>query len=294
MATDVIRALHRSFGTKAGAMAPQWVVNKYQRWTTDVYVVSFPKSGRTWFRTILGTVLQLRFGTDAVDPSSIHHMWKLDRRVPRITFTHDMNAHLISSERVSWSGNLYSGKKTILLVRDPRDTIVSLYYEMTKRVHAYEGTIESFISQDSGGIASLVAFLNDWCRNRERLSRLHLICYEDIHASPLPTIAGALEFAGITGTPDAIIEQAIERCSLDAMRRMELSGAVPHVRLRPGDASDPESYKVRKGKVGGYAETLSAADCDFLDKYIYDHLDEGFARYRLPPCDGARGSDAAA
>ena len=275
-------------------MAPQWVIDKYQRWTTDIYVVSFPKSGRTWFRTILGTVLQLRFGTHGVDPSSIHHMWKLDSRVPRITFTHDMNAHLISPERVSWSGDLYSGKKTILLVRDPRDTIVSLYFEMTKRAHVYEGTIERFIRQDVGGIASLVAFLNDWCRNRERLSRSHLIYYEDIHARPIATIAAALEFAGIAGTPDAIIEQAVDRCSFEAMRRMELSGAVPHVRLQPGDASDPESYKVRRGKVGGYTDTLSPADCAFIDKYIYDHLDEGFARYRLPPTTSVQGSGAAA
>lgn len=293
MATDVLRALHRSFGRKAGAMAPQWVVDKYQQWTTDIYVVSFPKSGRTWFRTILGTVLQLRFGTDGVDPSSIHHMWKLDRRVPRFTFTHDINAHLSSSTQVTWDGELYSGKKTILLVRDPRDTIVSLYFEMTKRAHAYEGTIESFIREDVGGIASLVAFLNDWCRNRERLSRSHMICYEEIHARPVPTIAAALEFAGVTDTPEAIIEQAVHRCSFDAMRRMELSGAVPHVRLQPGDASDPESFKVRRGKVGGYADTLQPADCAFLDKYIYDHLDEGLARYRLPPATPAHGSDAA-
>lgn len=283
MATDIIRVFHRSFGRKAGAVAPQWMIDRYQRWTTDVYVVSFPKSGRTWLRTILGTVFQLRFGTKGVDPSSIHHMWKQDRRIPRFTFTHDMNAHLVSPAQVHWNGDLYSGKKTILLVRDPRDTIVSLYFEMTKRAHAYEGTIGSFIRQDVGGIASLVAFLNDWCRNRNRLSLSHLICYEDIHALPLSTIAAALEFSGIAGTPDALIQEAIDRCSFGAMRRMELSGAVPHVRLRPGDVSDPESYKVRRGKVGGYVDSLSSADCAFLDRYIYDHLDNGFARYRLNP-----------
>lgn len=288
MAAQLIRALHRSFGRRAGAVAPQWLVEGYRRWTTDIYVVSFPKSGRTWLRTILGTVLQLRFGTDAVDPSSIHHMWKLDSRVPRFTFTHDVNAHLTASGEVRWNGDVYGGKKTILLVRDPRDTIVSLYFEMTKRVHAFDGTISTFIRQDIGGIASLVAFLNDWHRNRGRLQRSHLVCYEDIHASPVRTIAAVLEFAGIGGVTDETIERAVELCSFDAMRRMELSGSVPHVRLRPGDIADPESYKVRRGKVGGYADTLSAADCAFLDDYIARHLDDGLARYKSPPADRLR------
>lgn len=283
MAAHVVRALHRWLGPKVGAITPQWLIDKYQHWTTDIYVVSFPKSGRTWFRTILGTVLQMRFHTEAVDPSSVHHMWKYDARVPRFALTHDVEAHLISSDQVRWNGDLYKSKKTIVMVRDPRDTIVSLYFEMSKRVGAYEGSIEAFIRQDVGGIASLVAFLNSWCRNRDRLSHSHLICYEDLHACPVSTIAGALEFAGIFGTSELIIQRAVDRCSFDAMRRMELSGAVPHVRLRPGDVSDPQSYKVRRGKVGGYIDTLSPKDCAFLDAYIYEHLDDGFARYKLPP-----------
>lgn len=287
MALDFVRALHRWLGPKIGGMAPQWMIDKYQNWTTDIYVVSFPKSGRTWFRTILGTVMQLRFQTGGLDPSSVHHMWKYDARVPRFAFTHDMDAHLISSDEVSWNGDLYRGKKTIVMVRDPRDTIVSLYFEMTKRVHAYEGSIEAFIRQDVGGIASLVAFLNSWCRNRDCLSASHLICYEDLHACPIPTIAGALEFAGITGTSELTIQQAVDRCSFGEMRRMELSGAVPHVRLQPGDASDPESYKVRRGKVGGYIDTLSPEDCAFLDAYVSEHLDDGLARYKRPPANQA-------
>jgi hypothetical protein len=35
--------------------------------------------------------------------------------------------------------------------------------------------------------------------------------------------------------------------------------------LHPGDVRDPESFKVRRGKVGGYREYLSAEDQQFAE-----------------------------
>ena len=279
MTSNSLRSLHRAVGKNIGRMAPHWLIDKYRHWTTDVYVVSFPKSGRTWFRTILGTALQLQSGTRAVDPTSVHLLWMFDRTVPRFVFTHDVNAHLNKADGVRWAGDRYRGKKTILLVRDPRDTVVSLYFEMTKRVGAFDGTISDFIRQDSGGIASLVAFLNEWMGNIDKLPDRLLLTYEDLHRCPVDTIAEALAFAGAPVDRETI-GQAIELCSFQAMQRMERSGAVDHVRLRPGNIADPQSYKVRSGKVGGYRNHLSDADCAFLDTYIHDNLDPVLAEYR--------------
>ncbi|MGC4250693.1 MAG: sulfotransferase domain-containing protein [Sphingobium sp.] len=261
-------------------MAPEWVVDRYRHWTTDAYVVSFPKSGRTWFRTMLGSALQLQFGTRAVDPTSVHLMWMFDPNVPRLLFTHDVNAHLNHVDDIEWDGHRYRNKKTILLVRDPRDTIVSLYFEMTKRVRAYDGPIDVFIRQDAGGIASLVAFLNSWMRNLHQIRHSLLLTYEDLHARPHETVRAALEFVGASEVSDENIAEAIRLSSFEAMRRMERAGDVQHVRLRPGDVADPQSYKVRSGKVGGYREALSPEDCAFLDAYIKRHLDPALARYR--------------
>jgi len=275
-----IRSLHRSFGKSIGRLAPEWVVDRYRHWTTDAYVVSFPKSGRTWFRTMLGTALQLQFGTRAVDPTSVHLMWMLDPNVPRLLFTHDVNAHLNHVDAIGWDGQRYRNKKTILLVRDPRDTIVSLYYEMTKRVRAYDGPIDAFIRQEAGGIASLVAFLNSWMRNLHQIRESLLLTYEDLHAQPHAAVRAALAFVGAGDVSEDNIAEAIRLSSFEAMRRMERAGEVGHVRLRPGDVADPQSYKVRSGRIGGYREVLSPRDCAFLDDYIARHLDPRLARYK--------------
>lgn len=280
MPTNSLRSLHRSFGRNVGRLAPEWVVDRYRHWTTDAYIVSFPKSGRTWFRTMLGTALQLQFGTREVDPTSVHLMWMFDPNVPRLAFTHDINAHLNPVAKVNWDGERYCQKKTILLIRDPRDTIVSLYFEMTKRVGAYEGPISDFIRQDAGGIASLVAFLNAWMRNLPRLNQSLLLTYEELHRQPQIAIRAALEFVGAKGVSDETIAKAIELCSFDAMRRMEQGGEIGHVRLRPGNIDDPQSYKVRSGRIGGYQDVLNEEDCVFLRNYISANLDETLSRYK--------------
>ena len=47
------------------------------------------------------------------------------------------------------------------------------------------------------------------------------------------------------------------------MKKMEASRQYDPQLLQPGDVSDPESYKVRKGKVGGYADYLPSDDIEY-------------------------------
>ena len=75
---------------------------------------------------------------------------------------------------------------------------------------------------------------------------------------------------------DGELDAAIDGASFGAMRDLERSGAIEHAMLRPGDAADPESFKVRRGKVGGFVDYLDADDCDFMDAYIEATLAAGY------------------
>jgi len=46
-------------------------------------------------------------------------------------------------------------------------------------------------------------------------------------------------------------------------------------KLRPRDSRDEESFKVRKGKVGGYVDYLDPADRAFVDRVIRE-LDDPY------------------
>ncbi|MCB1262310.1 MAG: hypothetical protein KDB33_18260, partial [Acidimicrobiales bacterium] len=56
-----------------------------------VEVVSFPKSGRTWLRMMLGRVLVARFDLGDVTTLNLGELAAHDRSIPWIRFTHDDN-----------------------------------------------------------------------------------------------------------------------------------------------------------------------------------------------------------
>ena len=65
-------------------------------------------------------------------------------------------------------------------------------------------------------------------------------------------------------SPDQnIFEGALEFSRFENMQKLEAAGAFDSKILHPGDVRDPESFKVRRGKVGGYREYLSADDQQF-------------------------------
>ena len=65
------------------------------------------------------------------------------------------------------------------------------------------------------------------------------------------------------------------------MRKMEMSGDVSSGRLKPRDPNDKESFKTRKGIVGGYIEYLEPAQIESLERRISERLDPYF-RYSIP------------
>ena len=59
------------------------------------------------------------------------------------------------------------------------------------------------------------------------------------------------------------------------MQKLEAAGAFDSNILHPGDVRDRESFKVRRGKVGGYREYLSAGDQQFAAEAMRE-LDQRF------------------
>jgi SAM-dependent methyltransferase len=60
------------------------------------------------------------------------------------------------------------------------------------------------------------------------------------------------------------------------MRRLERTDAVGSPMLRAADASDPNSYKVRRGVVGGHAELFETEDIAYVNELVTRELDPYF------------------
>jgi hypothetical protein len=253
----------------------------------DCVIVSFGKSGRTWLRFLLSRYYQLRYGLPA---DALLHYDNLHRRnpaVPKFHFTHDNYIADYTGNRDSKVD--YSDRNVVLLVRDPRDTAVSQYFQwkfrMTARkkwINGYPGIIANpslieFVMSDTVGLPKIVRFMNGWAQNLTAISRHHLIRYEDLRADQIASLGGLLQFLGEYPTP-AELADCGEFASIENMRRLEATEAATVLgrRLQPGDQRNPDSFKVRRGKVGGYRDYFTPEQQSFLDTLVARELSPFF------------------
>ncbi len=270
--------------------APSWW--RYPRWNfsrhagtfraADAFVVSIQKSGRTWVRVFLTAYLA---------------EWGKAHAVPRLTYTHDLWEHG-SKERLGerlrgkWlipRGEAL-GKPILLVARDPRDVMVSLFFHLQKRAGTFGGDLPALLRHPVLGVDRVVDIMNRWLAEWSGQTPLHLLRYEDARCDPPAAFGAAIRFLLPDAGVDAeILARAVDISSFENMRRLEkgdrqapgseLVGELNKEALRPRDADDPDSYKVRRGKVGGYADYLSGGDLAYLDRALA-RLD---ARYGYAP-----------
>ncbi|MFW5653653.1 MAG: sulfotransferase domain-containing protein, partial [Planctomycetota bacterium] len=107
-----------------------------------------------------------------------------------------------------------------------------------------------------------------WYAERDVPAAVLFVRYEDLHASTEATLRRVLNFAGLHTADDATIRQAVEYCAFDRLKKAEASGRFGSEDLTPGHPQDAESYKVRRGKVGGFTDYLSDADIAYIDERI--------------------------
>jgi hypothetical protein len=228
-----------------------------------------PKSGRTWLRVFLCAYFCDRAGR----PFSFDILHS--DTVPRIAFTHDLWEHwyyarlkdrLRGKHLVPW--RVSRDKPIILLVRDPRDVVVSLYFQVTRRDQRYHGTLAEMIRHQTFGIEPLVHVLNTWLATWGERPGVQLVRYEDCRADPARIFGEVLTFLGVRHVDTSSLANGVAFCRFENMQRMEAMGEFETSILSPGAAHDAESFKVRRGVVQGYHDYLAADDIGYLDSAI--------------------------
>lgn len=259
---------------------------KLQR--ADAVFVSYGKAGRTWLRVLISRVYQVRHGLsegNLIGFDNLH--WKV-RAIPKLLFTHD-------NYLKDYTGNQadkrdYYDHKVALLVRHPADTAVSQFFqwkfrmrERKKAMNRYpeQASLEvgEFIMDPDGGLPRIVDFMNLWAQEFPRLRSGLLLRYEDLRADTAGELARVFQFLGTPATADEL-EEAVRFASVENMRQMEAKGTfwLAGSRLRPRDKSNPDAYKVRRAKVGGWRDYVDEAKAEEVQSYLRARLDP-FYRY---------------
>jgi hypothetical protein len=221
---------------------------------------------------MLGRALYARDGSppEALDP--LFDVRAISSRMPEtptISFSHDdWPQHKRPSQLATDKAGLYAGKTVIVLIRDPRDALVSNYFQLTRR----EGrggrfaSLSDYLTGDVGGADSFVAFYNIWWANRAVPSRFLVVRYEDLLASPAAELRRVFTALELDPVADEFLERLAAWGSFENLRSLAMRSAIHE--LAPADAADLESYKFRRAGVGGHADYLTESDLRLLDEKV--------------------------
>ena len=239
----------------------------------DVFLLSYPKTGRTWLRVMIGQMLAAHFGHPELARVELDSRMPRFAGVPRILAKHDGTPERKTAAEINPDRSEYAGCRVILLVRDLRDTVVSNYFQVTRRERSYEGDLASFVRWPRGSFEAMLRYYNVWAAQRQVPRDFLLVRYEDLHADTARELRRAAAFLGLGQVADATIRFAVEHGSFGSMKRREASRPADGTPLAAAREDDPESFKTRRGKIGGYVDYLSAEDVAWLNRRIDDELD---------------------
>jgi hypothetical protein len=239
-------------------------------------IVSYPKCGRTWVRFMLGNMFNEHFRLGLDNDEMLELKKKVHYRnlgIPFIEMHHDGDAYKKHLSEIAFRTKRYTGKRILFLMRDPRDVVVSQFHQLSRRQGLIDTDLSSFIRSDDGGLPCIVKFYNEWLANIGCTREYLLLRYEDLKTDTFGQLKRLTGFFGLGDIPDSCLQNAIEASSFARMQKLEKKGAFSNERMRPTDPNDTQTFKVRKGKVGGYKEECSSEDIEFINGYIREHLD---------------------
>lgn len=272
------------------------IKNKIQKRKADLFcliyfnvlLISYPKSGRTWTRIFLAKYFSekqnIEFRHNIISPkknqhSSVPSIYITHMGIPDIISWHNYLKNIGIGQKIATLLHVVKRSRVILIVRDPRDVLVSYYFDSTKRSKKdiyKKFTIKTMLRDEVYGINNIVMYMNQWHKSGSRFKNYIFIKYEDLKKDPEEEFGKIISF---THPKEEVNKKALKKTiqfsSFENMQSMERNGAIQKSYLKPSDKADANSYKVRKGKVGGFLEHFDEEDLLYA-KRAMEKLDPEF------------------
>jgi Sulfotransferase domain len=224
----------------------------------DVFLVSYPRSGNTWTRFLLGNLIHQN------DPVTFSNV---ESRIPEIYFNRDRFLRQLRRPRMLKSHECFQPHypRVIYIVRDPRDVAVSFYHHNVKARNIPDDyPMASFVlrfiaGEFDGKFGSWRDNVLSWTVLRKDDPRFLMLRYEDMKRDTARALAEVVAFLDrcsfrtIDANPEAV-QRAIDLSSPEKMRLLEKQEAGSWV-LTKGTRNDKPF--VRSATSGGWISQLS-------------------------------------
>jgi len=222
------------------------------------FLVSFPKTGRTWLIHMINQMKEI----------SSHPLKDAEYFIFN---EHDSSEIIIengmrnnSADLFKFMGRLrYRKGKVLFLVRDPRDVVVSHYYQITKRAKSpfIFNSMSEFVKDDILGFKRIIHFYNLWFAQKHIPNTFLLLKYEELLENGVESLMKVNSFFNLN-----ILKSEIERIysasSAEKMREQEKSNQFADFN---DFGKEKNQLKVRNAKIGTFKNELSKEDISYCN-----------------------------
>lgn len=234
----------------------------------DIYLVSYPKSGNTWLRFLIANTLKIHYKVQRDV-----NFFTINEFIPDVhTTSKFMTIHSEGlygnpeSPRIIKSHSPYNKyyKRVILLLRDPRDVIVSYFYyrQQTFGDIPNSYTLSDFIHHKKYGAIAWKKHTESWVKTIKSGQMIQPFRYEDFLQNTQEELHRLMNLLGIK-VEESTLREAIKLSSKENMRNSEINHSSAYL------VKTQKSPFVRQGKATGGRE-MSKSDKEFLENVTRD------------------------
>ncbi|KAF4367309.1 hypothetical protein F8388_025727 [Cannabis sativa] len=264
----------------------------------DIIMTSFPKSGTTWLKSLLFSILNRRnynnnnpllttvphhlvsffeFQIYANYPHNLHNFTTMPS--PRLVSTHIPYASLPDSIlKVSKSRIIY-------ISRNPLDVIVSLWYYASGHPDRLsdEWTIEYFVDKFCKGETEFGSYwdhvLGFWKASLDRPEKVLFLKYEDLKEKSVCQLKRVAEFIGLPFSQEeeseGVVEQIMDMCSLNKLKNLDVN---KHGEFKP---KLHNKLFFRKGQIGDWINHLTPSMAERVNQIVAEKLSDSGLSFRM-------------
>ena len=226
---------------------------------------------------MISYLYHLRYGTPESEIIDYDNLHKLNPAIPRLYFNRDTRVPIFGRHQRYVPAP--ASKKVLFLVRDPRDVAVSFYFHVRNRAserelsrkdisaEARSLSLYQFVTHEELGIPRIISHFNRWHEEMQTMPSTLVAYYEQMRAEPVITLGKIMHFIDCPFDEDEL-RQAVEFASFDSLSRKEQDGFFSSGRMRPTNPDDAGSYKVRRGRVGGYTDYFTEEENAVIDAMV--------------------------
>jgi hypothetical protein len=253
-------------------------------------IIGHPKSGNTWLKVMISRLYQIRYDLPESKLINTDEFARKIPEIPRLAATNGYYSYEGEVGKLLATGaadNPLRHKPVLFLARNPIDIAVSWYHQFTKRQsrakqelinHFIEHPVDrhtvqmwEFVRHSDIGLPSLIEYQNTWARNVQELEHGMLAKYEQLRTEPVPTLHKITQLMGEDFSEEEV-RVAVEWGSFENLQKLETSGTFSQGGMKLVNANDPSTFKVRRGKVGGYKDDFDAHQVEELEALVRDNI----------------------